>query len=44
MPGTQAAQLRIGGARDFVLPTASETPSNAADFELVTWLIIKDEK
>ena len=42
--GTQAAQLRIGGARDFMLPTASETPSNAADFELVTWLAIKDQE
>lgn len=41
--GAQVAQLRVGGARDFVLPTASETPSNAADFELVTWLVIKDQ-
>ena len=39
---TQAHQLSIGGARDFVLPTASETPRDARDFELVTWLVIKE--
>ena len=39
---TQAHQLSIGGARDFVLPTASETPRAARDFELVTWLVIKE--
>ncbi len=39
---TQAHQLSTGGARDFVLPTASETPRDASDFELVTWLVIKE--
>ena len=39
---TQAHQLSIGAARDFVLPTASETPRDARDFELVTWLVIKE--
>ena len=39
---TQTGQLRAGGPRDFLLPTASETPSQASDFELVTWLVIKD--
>ena len=39
---TQARQLGIGGARDFVLPSASETPRDANDFELVTWLVIKE--
>ena len=38
--GAQTAQLHVGGARDFVLPTASETPTAAADFELITWLVI----
>ncbi len=41
--GSQARQLRMGsGARDFVLPTVSETPDEPSDFELVTWLVIKD--
>ena len=39
---TQSAQLRPGGARDFILPTAAETPDDAGDFELVTWLVIKE--
>ena len=39
---TQAHQLNIGGARDFLLPTASETPRNTSDFELVTWMVIKE--
>ena len=39
---TQIRQLRAGAARDFMLPTASETPSRASDFELVAWLVIKD--
>ena len=38
--GAQTAQLHVGGARDFVLPTALETPTVAADFELATWLVI----
>ena len=37
---TQAQGLRLGSGRDFVLPRASETPGAAADFELVTWLVI----
>ena len=37
---TQIGQLRAGGPRDFLLPTASETPGQASDFELVTWLVI----
>ncbi len=41
---TQSAQLRIGGARDFVLPTAAETPATSEDFELLTWLAIMDLK
>ena len=39
---TQIRHLRTGAARDFMLPTASETPGRASDFELVTWLVIKD--
>ena len=39
---TQTAQLRPGGSRDFVLPTKSETPENASDFELVTWVAIME--
>ena len=35
----QAAGLGLGGSRDFTLPTAAESPA-AADFELVTWLVI----
>ena len=40
--GAQTRQLRMGGARDFVLPEASETPRGADDFELVAWLVIMD--
>ena len=36
-----AASLARGGARDAVLPKASETPRNANDFELITWLITR---
>ena len=39
---TQIRHLRAGAARDFMLPTASETPGRAGDFELVAWLVIKD--
>lgn len=35
----QAGGLGLGGSRDFTLPTAAESPA-AADFELVTWLVI----
>ena len=41
---TQAQGLRAGGRRDFVLSKASTTPSTGTDFELVTWLVIKDAK
>ena len=41
---TQAQGLRAGGKRDFVLSKASETPNTGRDFELVTWLVIKDAK
>ena len=34
----------LGSGRDFVLPKASENPSEGADFELITWLVIKDTK
>ena len=36
-----AASLAPGGARDAVLPKASESPRDANDFELITWLITK---
>ena len=32
----------LSSRRDFLLPKASEAPHNAADFELVTWLVIKE--
>ena len=40
---TQTRNLRPGGARDFRFVPASETPRRAADFELVTWLVVMDE-
>ena len=40
---TQIEGLRSGG-RGFRLPRASETPRHATDFELLTWLVIKDAK
>ena len=40
---TQRRNLRPGGARDFRFTSASETPRSAADFELVTWLVVMDE-
>ena len=36
-----ATSLTRGGARDAVLPKASESPRDANDFELITWLIVK---
>ncbi len=39
---TQLRGLGIGGGRDFVLPKASESPNQPTDFQLVTWLVIKD--
>ena len=38
----QLSQLRPGGDRGFLLPPAAETPQRITDFELVTWLVIKD--
>ena len=40
--GSQIRQLQMGRERDFVLPTVAETPDSAGDFELVTWLVIKE--
>lgn len=40
---TQSRNLRPGGARDFRFTPISQTPRSAADFELVTWLIVMDE-
>ena len=34
----------LGSGRDFVLPKASESPNHNTDFELITWLVIKDTK
>ena len=39
---TQTRSLRPGGARDFRFTPASETPRRAADFELVTWMVVMD--
>ncbi len=40
---TQIKHLGIGGSRHFQLPTVSETPRQAEDFELVTWLVIQPD-
>ena len=37
---TQTNNMGLSGTRDFALPLKSETPRDASDFELVTWLII----
>ena len=37
---SQMRNLGRGGDRGYVLPKLSETPSDAHDFELVTWLVI----
>ena len=39
---TQLSNLGLGGSPGFMLPPAAETPQGAADFELVTWLVIQD--
>jgi len=39
---TQAAGLGRSGAAGFKLPRAAETPRDARDFELVTWLVIQE--
>ena len=41
---TQTRGLGLGGGRDFMLPKTSETPNDDTDFELITWLVIKDTK
>ena len=41
---TQLRGLGLGGSRNFKLSSVSESPRDAADFDLVTWLIIKDEQ
>ena len=41
---TQIAGLGLQGSGDFKLPKASETPSRAEDFELVTWLAVLPQK
>lgn len=38
----QAAGLGLSGDAGFKLPRASEAPRGASDFELVTWLVIKE--
>ena len=37
---TQTNNMGLSGTRDFALPLESETPRDASDFELVTWLVI----
>ena len=41
---TQASQFHAGGDKSFVLPLASETPTGAEDFELITWLVIMERE
>ena len=38
----QTVGLGLSGNADFKLPLASEAPRNACDFELLTWLVIKE--
>ncbi len=38
----QTAGLGLSGNSDFKLPRASESPRGATDFELLTWLVIKE--
>ena len=40
--GIQLSGLGMGGDRNFTLAPAAETPRRASDFELVTWLVIKE--
>ncbi len=40
--GVQLDGLGAGGDRGFTLAPAAETPRTAGDFELVTWLVIKE--
>ena len=37
---TQTAGLGLHGSGDFKLSRSSETPADAEDFELVTWLVM----
>lgn len=41
---TQTKSIGRDGTRGFRLPVASETPRDASDFELVTWLIITNQQ
>ena len=38
----QTAGLGLSGNADFKLPRTSESPRSATDFELLTWLVIKE--
>ena len=40
--GAQLDGLALGGDRSFTLAPAAETPRSASDFELLTWLVIKE--
>ena len=40
--GAQLEGLALGGDRSFTLAPAAETPRTAGDFELLTWLVIKE--
>ena len=42
--GVQMSGLGVGGDRSFTLAPAAETPRDASDFELVTWLVIKERQ
>ena len=42
--GAQMSGLGVGGDRSFTLAPAAETPRDASDFELVTWLVIKERQ
>ena len=42
--GVQLGGLGMGGDRGFTLAPADETPRTASDFELVTWLVIKERR
>ena len=42
--GAQLSGLGPGGDRSFTLAPATETPRTASDFELITWLVIKERQ
>ena len=41
---TQSRNLRPGGDRGFLLARASQTPANASNFDLMTWLVVKSNQ